>query len=367
MATPKLLLPLVALWLLGNMVFFYCYEVVIFLAFRAWSPSLYRSYMAAVQTAWVDVIATAFPTTDLIVSGQLPTDPTKPAIILCNHQIDADWWYLWDLARRLGGGGNLKICLKQELKYVPIFGWGLDLLEFLFVKRNVEHDRVHVNQHMARFVREKFPFWMLVFPEGTTIHAEVMEKSQRFAQRTNRPELTRLLLPRTTGLHTMLAATEQIKPDVYDLTMAYPTYSGEVPTAAMGYSRKKDTGVPSMTDVLCGRGPTTVWIHGAKHTFDDVFENEEAFLDNAWQAKEKLLSDFISNQEFAPAVKRRMLQSQRSWTNIVQLWASAAVALALSPVVACFAGAYHAASAAKHVAAWTSSCLVPSKPVDKTI
>ncbi|RHY41706.1 hypothetical protein DYB30_004746 [Aphanomyces astaci] len=273
------------------MVLFFCYQVVIFLAFRGWSPSLYRSYMASVQTAWVDVIASTFPQTDLVVTGDLPTDPTKPAIILCNHQIDADWWYLWD-----HGGGNLKICLKQELKYVPVFGWGLDLLEFLFVKRNIDQDRLHVNQHMARFVREKFPFWMLVFPEGTTIHAEMLDKSNRFAQRTGRPQFSRLLLPRTSGLHTMLAATAAIKPDVYDLTLAYPSYSGEVPTAAMGYSRHTDTGVPSMAAVLCGRGPTRVSIHGSKHAFDDVFGKEETFLDKAWQTKEKLLDQFIANQ-----------------------------------------------------------------------
>lgn len=31
----------------------------------------------------------------IICSGEVPTDTTRPAIIIANHQVDADWWYIW--------------------------------------------------------------------------------------------------------------------------------------------------------------------------------------------------------------------------------------------------------------------------------
>lgn len=73
-------------------------------------------------------------------SGDLPTDRSRPAIIIANHQVDADWWYIWQAARHYNGAGNIKIVLKDQLKYVPIVGWGMRLFEFLFLRRNIEQD-----------------------------------------------------------------------------------------------------------------------------------------------------------------------------------------------------------------------------------
>ncbi|KAF0689261.1 Aste57867_19273 [Aphanomyces stellatus] len=327
-------LPLVVFWLVGNMVLFFAYQVVIFLAFWPWNLPLYRTLMGQVQTAWVDVIAVALPPADLVITGQLPTDLTKPAIVLCNHQIDTDWWFLWELARRHGGGGRLKICLKHELKLVPVFGWGLSLFEFLFVRRNLDADRMHVAEHMASL--GTFPFWMLLFPEGTTITTEAMAKSHRFAKAAGRPTLAHTLLPRTAGLETMLAATAAVQPDVYDLTMAYPGYGGEVPTNAMGYSRTKDVAVPSMAALIFGRrGPTTVHMHGCKVAYADVAGREQQFLDHAWAEKDGLMEEFIHHQCFHSKQEqnRRVVRPVTSWWGILCLWWSALLAFLALPVV----------------------------------
>lgn len=41
----------------------------------------------------------------LDLSGELPTDVTRPAIIIANHQVDADWWYIWQ------GASTMEACL----------------------------------------------------------------------------------------------------------------------------------------------------------------------------------------------------------------------------------------------------------------
>lgn len=116
--------------------------------------------------------------------------------------------------------------------------------------------------------------------------------------RLNRPKFERVLLPRTSGLQIILNAVEDVKPDIYDLTLAFPTYSGEVPTFDMGYDRKTDTGVPSMKSLLAGQGPKHVAIHSKKFSYDEATQNLETFLDARWQEKEERMNYFIKHQKF---------------------------------------------------------------------
>lgn len=47
-------------------------------------------------------------------------------------------------ARSAQGAGNIKIVLKDQLKYVPIIGWGMRLFEFLFLRRSIDTDKTHI-------------------------------------------------------------------------------------------------------------------------------------------------------------------------------------------------------------------------------
>ncbi len=218
------------------------------------------------------------------------------------------------MARLHGAAGNVKICLKNELKRVPIVGWGMQMFEFLFLKRNIEQDCVHVRgkfretikkalfnmvvEYMHSFIQDGFPLWIIIFPEGTTIHTEYVDKSHAFAEKSNRPKLDRVLLPRSTGLRIMMDALKagKVKPDIYDITMSYSSYSGEVPTYAMEYNRNIDKEIPSMKSLLAGQGPPEVHLHGKRYSFDQVYENVECFLDSRWKEKEQLMNEFIQHK-----------------------------------------------------------------------
>ncbi|OQR98132.1 1-acyl-sn-glycerol-3-phosphate acyltransferase [Achlya hypogyna] len=342
------------LWILCNSAVFNLYQLAIYVLIRPFNRALYRKVMGAqCQQAWVDVISCSFPESNIIATGDIPTDINKPMIILANHQVDADWWYLWQMARLQGAAGNVKITLKGELKQVPIIGWGMQFFEFLFLKRSIEHDRLHVQgipsficilelkrpaeEYMQSFLQDKFPFWMIIFPEGTTIHSEYVAKSRAFAAKTNRPTFEHLLLPRSTGLQIMMDAfsTDDVKPDIFDLTMAYPSYSGEVPTYAMGYGRNVDTEIPSMKSLVAGAGPSDVHIHSEKFSFDHVKQlGVERFLDRQWETKDKLLQEFIANQSFASkSASRCVIRPRSSVTAICRLWGAALASFFLLPLL----------------------------------
>ncbi|TYZ61178.1 hypothetical protein PybrP1_012394 [[Pythium] brassicae (nom. inval.)] len=316
------------LWILCNSAVINFCQFVLWLLVRPLDGALYRRLMGSlVQALWVDVAATCFPDAKLVVTGEVPKDTARPVIIIANHQVDADWWYIWQ--------GNIKIVLKDQLKYVPIIGWGMRLFEFLFLRRSIDHDSAHIKAYMDSLIGDDYPFWLVIFPEGTTIHQEYVAKSQAFAEKLNRPKFERVLLPRTSGLQIILDAVADVKPDIYDLTLAFPTYSGEVPTFEMGYSRKIDTSVPSMKSLLAGQGPPHVAIHAKKYSYDAATQNLEQFLDARWQEKEERLNYFIAHQKF-PVQKDEdvsVLTLPSSIFSVFKLWFGMTMSFFLLPVV----------------------------------
>lgn len=98
------------------------------------------------------------------------------------------------------------------------------------------------------------------------------------------------MLPRTNGLQLLLDAfaNTDVKPDVYDITIGYTGYTGEIPSYAMGYSRQRDTLLPNMFGLLAGDSPKRVHIHFTKHSYAKVVDNVQGFLDQQWQTKDEL-------------------------------------------------------------------------------
>ena len=55
--------------------------------------------------------------------------------------MDCDWWFVFEIFRRLGRHGALKIILKDDQKHVPVIGWGLKGFGFIFLRRDWAKDR----------------------------------------------------------------------------------------------------------------------------------------------------------------------------------------------------------------------------------
>lgn len=58
--------------------------------------------------------------------------------------------------------------------------------------------------------------------------------SQDFAEKSGRPKFELVMSPRVRGLEACINALQDAKPDIVDITIAYDSYSGEVPTWEMG-------------------------------------------------------------------------------------------------------------------------------------
>ncbi|KAF0736752.1 hypothetical protein AaE_008983 [Aphanomyces astaci] len=203
--------------------------------------------------------------------------------------------------------------MKHTLRSLPVLGTGMSMLDFLFLRRDIKVDRVTIQAYMQSFVQDNFPFWLVLFPEGTTIFTESVLKSHEFATAQHRPVLHRVMLPRSTGLKLMLDAFKDspVQPTILDVTMAFPSYSGEVPTYEMGYDRHVDVDLPSMKKLLMGHGPSKVHFHCRHFSMADVGDDVQAFLDALWVDKEALLNEFIQHQVGIVVSRDRLFEFER--------------------------------------------------------
>ncbi|CUA77685.1 hypothetical protein RSOLAG22IIIB_06721 [Rhizoctonia solani] len=149
-------------------------------------------------------------------------------VMMPNHQIYADWWYLWCLAYSMRAHADVLIILKDSLKWIPIVGWGMQFFQFIFLARSWAQDKERLTSHLTRLARTaaggKLPFLLLLFPEGTLVSPQTRPLSAKYAAKTGIQDMRHILLPRATGLLFCLRALAPHMPSLklLDVTVAYP-------------------------------------------------------------------------------------------------------------------------------------------------
>ncbi|KAJ3098950.1 hypothetical protein HDU96_010881 [Phlyctochytrium bullatum] len=191
------------------------------------SHALYRSYVRLTEQIFgsVLVVTTGLlcPETKLVLSGDFDlVKPKNRAILMANHQIYPDWFYLWTFAWLKGCHGDLKILLMQWLSYLPIFGQGMWFFEFIFMKRKWADDKDNLKKHLLKAANKANPLLLLIFPEGTLNTPHNKEASANFAKKNNITDVPKhCLLPKSTGLYFCANILSDTVDDLYDVSVAY--------------------------------------------------------------------------------------------------------------------------------------------------
>ena len=126
----------------------------------------------------------------------------------------------------------------------------------------------------------------LLFPEGScwfgskenTDPRVILAKSQDFARKEGRPILQHLLLPKTTGFYASLDSLREASPAVYDVTLAYRGYNGEIPSTLNAGMWLK---------VIRGEIPSEIHIRIKRYSMEEVLQDSN-WLDKKWREKGKL-------------------------------------------------------------------------------
>ncbi|KAJ2473443.1 hypothetical protein GGI02_000854 [Coemansia sp. RSA 2322] len=189
-------------------------------------------------------------------------------MVISNHQTYFDWIIIWILSYQERCDGYVKIILKDDLKNVPVFGWGMRMFDFIFLKRKWADDQQTFTRHMRRIVEHDDPAWLLIFPEGTVLCNKRIAISDKYAEKMGHKKPEHTLLPRANGTRFCLSQLRGRIPYVYDLTMGYEGLKkGDIP--------EDEYGLVSMYGKRVY--PREVHIHVKRYAVADIPEDEEGF------------------------------------------------------------------------------------------
>ncbi|EUC63798.1 acyltransferase [Rhizoctonia solani AG-3 Rhs1AP] len=252
---------------------------------------------------------------DLVVrdeNGRVTELKLPPQVVMMpNHQIYADWWYLWCLAYSMRAHADVLIILKDSLKWIPIVGWGMQFFQFIFLARSWAHDKERLTSHLTRLARTaaggKLPFLLLLFPEGTLVSPNTRPLSAKYAAKTGIQDMQHILLPRSTGLLFCLRTLAPHMPSLklLDVTIAYPG----IPRGGYGQAYYTLRSV-----FMQGVPPPRVHVHlrlydvandvpiGAPRGAEEANETERAEFDRwlleRWREKDMLMEQQLTEGRF---------------------------------------------------------------------
>lgn len=203
--------------------------------------------------------------------------PRENYLVIANHIGSIDFMIINELAIPQKMLGNLKYLIKDAAMYIPVFGIGMKMAGFLYLKRNIAEDRRRIVEYCSFIKKVKIPLWLIVYPESSRFSEEKKVKSQEFCKKKGLPILNHVLFPRTGGFKIIADNLKgsHVK-NVVDLTVFFETPTGKI---------------PSLFDLLLGNAS------GSFKTDIQVFplkeiENFDDFLINSFIRKDKLIDDW---------------------------------------------------------------------------
>lgn len=187
------------------------------------SRSAYRAYNRVVAYMiwgwWAWGVQTLVGLKVIVTGDDIPKK--ENAIVICNHQGMSDILVLLCISFASGCISYTTWLAKDAIKYVPGLGWGLAFLETVFLKRDWMSDEKNIRATFARFVDEKVPIWLIMFPEGTRMTPAKHEKSVALSKEKGTHEFKHLLYPRPRGFSAAVLGLRDHIDAVYSVTIGY--------------------------------------------------------------------------------------------------------------------------------------------------
>lgn len=266
--------------------------MLLYLVVAPWSHSLYRRMLSQYCAKfWIDAMVFVYPRVTVHITGDSDMlGSIGPSIVVCNHQVSADWMHVLLVARCVGLHGNVKMLIRRQLGQIPLLGWALWWLDFPSLGSNWQDDRVRLTSLLSKFSQEKLPVTLLIFPEGGHTDKPSVANSRKFAEREGRPKLSQLLLPHTKGFYASLDALKNAGPVVYDMTICDEEYRGDIPPEAPSSMRM-------LIDWLFGQVPRAVHVRMKRFSMEEV-TGEPQWLDHRWALKDKQMLHFKHHHQF---------------------------------------------------------------------
>ena len=264
--------------------------------------SIRRQWISFVSGIFFDfaaVLLTLLGTKVYVYSDSEEILTDTGVVILSNHRTRVDWMYAgWLYGYIIGVNPDQRVILKDALRSVPIYGWCMQIMMYIFLTRKKENntDIPHIS-NMITYLNKSSTSKpsLLLFPEGTDLSKSNIEKNNEYARKNNLQETHQILYPKPGGLLTCLNSLSDQNTVIHDVTIAYKDY----------HQGKRTSEV----SILNGEFPREIHLNVKRYSKSDLPTSEKdikKWLTDKFLEKEEILRNFYENNSRVPQVNDKM-------------------------------------------------------------
>lgn len=155
----------------------------------------------------------------------------EPSLTIINHSYEIDFIILWLLIDKFKGLGNSRGFVKNEIKYIPIWGFFFGLAGHIFLQRSFEKDKSIIEKKVQDYMTNIENNWLVLLAEGTRYSKEKHKVSNKFAVERNLEPLKHHLIPRGKGFSLTVPILKKFKcPTLYNVQLAFDNNAPYKPT-----------------------------------------------------------------------------------------------------------------------------------------
>ncbi|KAF5140168.1 acylglycerol-3-phosphate acyltransferase-like protein [Vairimorpha ceranae] len=215
--------------------------------------------------------------------GENLINPRENYLVISNHVNEYDFLVLSNLFNNSENLSNVKYVMKSEMRnYYGIFQI-LDLLNFLTIERDIKKDEKTIKNYCSRINKAKSAIHLVLFPEGTLITENTINKSKEFRKSKNLEPLDYVLSPRYKGFKVIAEGLKDsnIK-KVLDITFTYP-----------------ECVQPTLSSILFSNQKYKIKYTMNIHELNSI-KDHNYFLDQCWKFKNEWIAKAVNfnNQWF---------------------------------------------------------------------
>ncbi|CAK8687853.1 unnamed protein product [Clavelina lepadiformis] len=205
------------------------------------------------------------------------------ALVVQNHKSQLDWVAAFLVADSISLLEQSKAIVKKLVKYVPVFGFSVWFLDFIFLERRMDRDKPTIEKVTKSLKENDGLYNILMFPEGTRFTPARHKRSQEYALKNGIQPLKCHLVPRTKGFVMVTQELRNSLEMLYDATVCVR-------------GRKN----PTFLDMLQGK-PAIIDYFVRRVSLAEVPKDESTckqYLYDVYQEKDRLFEHHLQHEEF---------------------------------------------------------------------
>ena len=188
---------------------------------------LYMAMISQQYYQFISLIYCYISQTKLKVYSNQELKPTSNIFLICNHRTRIDWIFAgWIYTSMIEISGEVKYVLKESLRSIPLFGWCMQILLYIFLTRKRMEDIPHLQTCILYLLNSNPKTSIFLFPEGTDLSESTKKRSHQYAREKGLPCYQYVLHPKPTGFITCVEILQKLSTPVlvHDITLAYDDF-----------------------------------------------------------------------------------------------------------------------------------------------